>query len=301
MRLNVVRSRWPGLLKILRGCTTFLLLVCVGRSLASAQGADSLRRIDDERFRQAIEYAGREHLAGKPIGDVVASLGLTFLGVPYRAQTLEEPGEEHLVIDLREFDCTTFMENMLVLARCVKEGIGTVAGFARELQSVRYRRGVIEGYPSRLHYFTDWVGENERAGVLRNISLDLGGKEERKQIDFMTTHPELYPRLVKEADVDRLRTIERRLSGREFSYVPRGKVEGILPRLRSGDIIGMVTPMKGIDVSHTGLIVVEEGVARFLHAPLSGGRVQLAEGSLADYCARNPSIAGVIVVRPREP
>ncbi len=59
--------------------------------------------------------------------------------------------------------------------------------------------------------------------------------------------------------------------------------------------------MKGMDVSHTGLIAREGDVPRFLHAPLSGGKVTLAEGSLADYIAGNSGLTGIVIARPLEP
>jgi hypothetical protein len=231
----------------------------------------------------------------------MAVIGLSFLGVPYRARTLETPGSECLVVNLRELDCTTFMENVLVLTRCSKKGCKTFAEYKKELQFVRYRGGIIDGYPSRLHYFIDWVGDNESKKVLSDVSRKLGGHRIDKTIDFMSTHPESYAQLKTASFVDRIVAIEKFLTQRGFYAVLREKVSRILKELRNGDIIGTVTSMKGIDVSHTGLIAVQDGVPKFLHAPLSGGHVQLAEGSLADYVSRNRSIMGVIVARPEEP
>jgi hypothetical protein len=248
-----------------------------------------------------MKLAAEQNIALRPIGDGMAVIGLSFLGVPYRAHTLETPSDECLVVNLRELDCTTFMENVLVLTRCSKKASKTFAEYKNELQFVRYRGGIIDGYPSRLHYFIDWVGDNESKRVLSDFSRKLGGDHIDKAIDFMSTHPESYAQLKTAGFVDRVIVTEKSLTQRGFYAIPREKISRILKQLRNGDIIGTVTSMKGIDVSHTGLIAVQDGVPKFLHAPLSGGHVQLAEGSIADYVTRNRSVTGIIVARPEEP
>ena len=65
--------------------------------------------------------------------------------------------------------------------------------FARTLEYIRYKDGKLDGYASRLHYFTEWIANNESKGLLRNITKDIGGTEITKDINFMSTHRELYP------------------------------------------------------------------------------------------------------------
>ncbi len=72
-------------------------------------------------------------------------------------------------------------------------------------------------------------------------------------------------------------------------------------KLRSGDIIAITTSIPGLDVSHTGMIAVKDGTPYYLHAPLSGGAVQLSQGSLASYLAGAGKQTGIIVARPMEP
>jgi hypothetical protein len=256
---------------------------------------------DGEMFLRVMEFAVDERLADRPIGAVVEAIGRFFLGSPYTAHTLESPGDECLVVNLREFDCTTFMENALVLARCVKKKKQTFAEYREELTFVRYRNGVIDGYPSRLHYLTDWIWDNARKKVLRDVGKTLGGRRSTRRIDFMTTHTESYRQLSDPAAVKSIAAVEGAMNRRGFYAVPRGRIPAVLSRLESGDIIGTVTTMKGMDVSHTGLIARENGVARFLHAPLSGGKVMLAEGSLAEYVQEHAGMTGIVVARPLEP
>jgi hypothetical protein len=299
-----MNSRLPtcnALLRKLYGVIGILLLPLPGYAQATAGGVAPSEDKDEQIFSHVMQSAATKNLAAEPIASVVADVGLSFQGTPYVAHTLEAPGEEHLVVNLRELDCTTFMENALVLARCVKLGKQNFDDYKKELKFVRYRGGVINGYSSRLHYFTDWAADNEIKKVVRNISKDLSGEPSGKTIDFMSTRPASYRQLSTPEAVKDIVKWEEALTKRGFWYVPRTRLARILGKLRDGDIIGMTTSKAGLDVSHTGLIVVQNGVRKFLHAPLSGGNVQLTEGSFAEYVEGIPSMTGIVVVRPCEP
>ena len=56
--------------------------------------------------------------------------------------------------------------------------------FIKNLETIRYRNGVLDGYPSRLHYFTDWIRNNEQKGLVRDITSELGGTEHKKVYQF---------------------------------------------------------------------------------------------------------------------
>ena len=70
------------------------------------------------KFQLAVE----KNLAEKSIGDVIVEVGKSFIGTDYLSHGLEKDGDEQLVINLTGLDCTTFLENSLVLARCIKKG-----------------------------------------------------------------------------------------------------------------------------------------------------------------------------------
>ncbi len=116
-------------------------------------------------------------------------------GSPLSVGTLESKGAEHLVVNLKEFDCFTFVENVTALVCLLTSPQHSFDAFRRILRKIRYRQGRVQGYPSRLHYFSDWIHDNQKKGFVRDVTRDLGGRPLKKAINFMTTHPELYPPL----------------------------------------------------------------------------------------------------------
>jgi hypothetical protein len=254
---------------------------------------------DKDIFEQTIRWGVAAGLMGKPVGDTMIALGQHFLGKPYIAHSLEEPGEEHLVVNLRGFDCLTLVENCLSFSRCFASGKTSFDDFRTQLTRIRYTGGTIKGYTSRLHYFTDWMSDNVRKGVVQEMTMTLGGEEYRKTINFMTTHRDKYAQLGNDSTaVARVQIAESNLSGNPLHRVPREKIGLILDSLHNGDIIGTVTSMEGIDIAHTGMVIRKDGTSKFLHAPLSGGAVTISEGSIAEYVRGIKSLTGIVVARP---
>jgi hypothetical protein len=103
---------------------------------------------DDLRFFQ--EIVGMLARDGKHVlspGAGVAAAGLAFLGRPYGAHTLEGEGPERLVINLRELDCFTLVENAVVLERLFRTGATGFPDYAATLRRLRYRNGILDGLP----------------------------------------------------------------------------------------------------------------------------------------------------------
>lgn len=262
------------------------------------QDDDVHRKICMNTFAMACERT----LASEPIGEVVAAIGKSFVGTQYVAHTLEEPGEEHLVVNLQGFDCVSFYENSLSLARCVKKNTPTFEAFKKELQWIRYRSGVINGYPSRLHYTSDYFYDNIQKGVVRDMTEELGGVRYTKTVNFMSTHTEAYAHLKDNPRfVEVIKAQEEAINGRTNLYIPKDKVAAILNKIQSGDILGTTTSKEGMDTSHTGIALRQDNDVHFMHAPLAGGAVEISKGNLAEYLARNTAQTGIMIVRPLEP
>ena len=102
-------------------------------------------------------------------GNLIVEIGRLFINVPYKAGTLENLGKEKLIVNVSGFDCTTFVETVLALARYTVAGKLSRSEFLENLKLIRYRQGKIDGYSSRLHYFTDWLRDNEKKKIIKDI------------------------------------------------------------------------------------------------------------------------------------
>ncbi|MBI3788793.1 MAG: DUF1460 domain-containing protein, partial [Ignavibacteriales bacterium] len=193
-------------------------------------------------------------------------------------------------------------ENALVLARCIKKNKMTFDDYKAELQFIRYRGGKIEGYPSRLHYTSDYMYDNEKKKVWKLMAKDLGGVAFTKKVGFMSTHPDSY-RQIKEnpAFAKVIAAQEQEINAREKFYIPKENVEKIVGKIMPGDILGMTTDMDGLDTSHTGIAIREDGVTKLMHAPLAGKQVLISDSALPEYLARNKRQTGIMIARPMEP
>jgi hypothetical protein len=203
---------------------------------------------------------------------------------------------------MRGLDCVSFCENAVVLARCIKKNAMTFEDYKKELQYLRYRGGVIDRYPSRLHYFTDYIHDGEKKGIWRNVTKLLGGKPYRKTINFMSRHPEAYRQLREHADfVEIVRRQEAEISQREHWYIPKTELRAVEVQISNGDILAITTSIEGLDVSHTGVAFHDRGRLHMMHAPDVGSKVTVTELPLAEYLAKNRTQTGIIVARPLEP
>lgn len=283
----------------------FLKYTMLAAGASMMPGLQLVADEDDATHREILDAtfarAASEGLQTKPIGDVVAAIGVSFLEAPYKAHTLEVPGEERLVVNLKEFDCVTFVESVLAIARCVKRGTTTYAAFTGELRRIRYRNGVINGYASRLHYFSDWIQDNETKRVVRNVAPTLGGVPLEKTINYMSRHRPAYRQLKNDRVYNAIVRVEKELNARRHIYLPKDRIQALRDLIQDGDIVGITTSLEGLDVSHTGFAYRFMGLLRFLHAPLSNGTIRISKRSLVDYLAQEPSRTGIMIARPLEP
>ena len=254
---------------------------------------------DLEIFEETVAWARRQRLDTLELGAIMVKVGRRFVGEPYTPHTLDLPGPERLVVNLREFDCVTFVENALAFGRIIRAGDTDFRAFTDELRRIRYRDGVIDAYPSRLHYFSEWIGDNGERGIVRDISREIGGIADREPIDFMSTHADAYVQLEGNPEwVARIREIERRLSAGPRYYVPQDRIAGVADRIRDGDVIAATSSVRGLDIAHTGLALWIDGRLHLMHAPLVGKSVEISERPLADRIARIEGQDGIMVARP---
>ena len=253
---------------------------------------------EDRAICETLLKSARERRdEGKPFSELVLAAGRHFLDTPYEPDTLEGGGPEEVIVNLRAFDCVTFVENAVVLAGLIHSGKTAFADFAAALEQIRYRRGRCAGYASRLHYFTDWIYDNGRKGLVRDITREIGGIPFRKTFHWLTDRREDHPGLKDPIAFRRLRIIEGTCSRRPLFFIPKASLEAAVDRMTDGDIIAMTTDERGLDVSHTGLSVRIGGQLHFLHASSAAGRVVLSEITLNRYLLARRSRTGIIVCR----
>ena len=257
---------------------------------------------DVEVCNSKFELAVEQNLAEKPIADIIVEIGKSFIGTDYLAHGLEKDGNEQLVINLTGLDCTTFLENALVLARCVKTGKTSFDDYLSELQFIRYRDGVIDQYPSRLHYFSDWIYDNVKKGILKDLSKDLGGEKIKFKVDFMSTHPESYKQLKDTPDfIPIIKKQEKNISCREYYFIPKDELAAKEESIQNGDLIAITTTVEGLDIGHVGIAVkMDDGRIYLMHAPTVNTRVHITKEPLADYLMKYKRHSGVIVLRATE-
>ena len=266
--------------------------------------ADSLRTPPADstaaRFADVMEAAAAQDLRGTPVGPIMQTLGLQFRGASYLEGTLDAPPTETLVVRLDGFDCVTFMETTMAMARGVAQGDRSYEGFARRLAQQRYRAGTI-GYCSRLHYFTDWLVTNERRGLVRIVSNEFGSRVLRDTLDFMSTHRSAYDRFAANDSLFAcIQDMEAHLQATQppVRYVPQDSIRAVYDRLRAGDLLAFVTPIDGLDVAHTGLVYKgDDGATGLLHASLSDGVTVFPD--LQRYVQQFDTQIGIVVARPQ--
>jgi hypothetical protein len=235
-------------------------------------------------------------------------VGELAVGTPYVAFTLEEylraggspSATEPLTLSLTRFDCVSLVESCLGVARVADDsGPPTWEHFAHEMERMRYRDGVRRDYASRLHYFSEWISDGERRGLLRDLGATLGGVEDARPLRFMTEHRVSYPGLADDGVFRAIGEMERSLDDQPRRVVPTDRIPEVSDRIQTGDVLAFATSIPGLDVSHAAFAYRDgQGMLRVLHAPLSGGTVEVTRATLPEYVAAIRRSTGILVARP---
>lgn len=232
-------------------------------------------------------------------GKTMVAIGKTFMGTPYVGKTLEVGDIETLVINLHGLDCTTFVENVLAFSILLKKGQSDLDDFTQALETIRYKDGRLDGYASRLHYFSEWIANNEKKGLLKDVTSEIGGMEITKDINFMSTHRDLYPFLKDDENFKKIQASENYLNDQSICVLPQEKIESNEHLIQSGDIIALATSINGLDVTHTGIATREkDGRIHLLHASTGSMEVEVTELPLSEYLKKVKKNTGIMVARP---
>ena len=259
---------------------------------------------------KAVAAKVMEEMAPKadlPLPDLMVIAAKSLLGTEYVAGTLEEdPSNEQLRLYLTKTDCILFVETCLNLARAVKAGGGRMPSFddyAALVAGTRYRCEPPYTYGDRIHYTTEWIRRQD--GVLKDITLELGGEVYDHPIFFMTKNSKLYKQLADAEinpgaalDLEKVAGAEESLNREPMTYIPKDRVASVAGGIRSGDIICFVSKVEGLDIAHVAMAYVDKGWVGFIHASQADGKVEIDKRTIAEYVGSRSNLSGIKVVRP---
>jgi N-acetylmuramoyl-L-alanine amidase-like len=260
-----------------------------------------------DQFNRLVAKAKAGNWKALPIGGRTAAVGQALVGTRYKHFTLEIDNRiESPSVNFQGMDCWTFFEIALSFARMLNEPESnwTPERLLHYIELDRYRGGECTGdYLSRLHYLEDWLYDNNRRGLVEDLTRDLGGRSVPHSAREMSAGWRHYRYLAANRSLlGPLARMEANVSSRPLHEIPKDRVAGIESKLRSGDIIGIISRDRGAlrSTAHVGLALrTSDGVLHFMHAssPSNYGRVVI-DSRLSKYLYRYRSDSGILVARP---
>jgi hypothetical protein len=260
-----------------------------------------------DQFNRLVAKAKAGNWKALPIGERTAAVGQALVGTRYKHFTLEIDNRiESPSVNFQGVDCWTFFEIALSFARMLNEPESnwTPERLLHYIEMDRYRGGECTGeYLSRLHYLEDWLYDNNRRGLVEDLTRELGGRSVPHSAREMTAGWRHYRYLAANRSLlGPLARMEANVSSRPLYEIPKDRVAGIESKLRSGDVIGIISRDRGAlrSTAHVGLALrSSDGVLHFMHAssPSNYGRV-VVDSQLSKYLYRYRSDSGILVARP---
>ena len=254
---------------------------------------------DQKRIENILaKYANH----GTSASSLIITLAREFKGVPYVAKTLENDSIENLVINTRQLDCTTYVENVLAMYLCIKDHKLSFPDFCSYLRQIRYVGGKVS-YPTRQHYFTEWIDENTKDGFVEELQSPNPPftATQHLRINFMSKHTSLYPMLKNNPElVKPIAEMESRLSGNVYRFIPKASIANtqlFRSTIHDGDIIAITTSKSGLDTSHIGIAVWHKDGLHMLNASQIHKKVVEEPMTLYQYMQKHPSQNGIRIVR----
>ena len=224
----------------------------------------------------------------------------SFIGTPYKGGTLDACENETLIVRTDSLDCTTYVETVLALYLSSFKDNPGYDDFSESLRYIRYRGGVTDGYASRLHYFSDWASDNEKKGILREVTQE--GEQDVRicSLNYMTTHSDLY-RQLKDNDslVSEISKVEKSWIDYKMPYIPKNVLNSSKDDspVEDGDILALTTNVSGLDVLHLGFALWIDGRLHLLHASSLHGKVIIDTSTIFDYLKNRNKHTGIRVLR----
>ena len=273
-----------------------LIIYIIGIMLVQGMKAQTTyQQADSLKICQLLRQANRE--------TSVLWLARQFLGVPYVAHTLEVNDDERLVVNTRQLDCTTLVETVAALKLCTQAGKHGFADYLNALRQLRYRQGRMAGYPSRLHYFTDWIRDKVAMQLVTDIQQPNPpfSAVQTVNVDYMSTHTSAYKALKASAAlVPEIRAAEQSLTGMKVRYIPKRSLRNsalLRKVIKDGDILAITCNKKGLDIAHLGFAVWRSNGLHLLNASMIHKKVIEEPMTLYQYMQKHKTHTGIRVVR----
>ncbi len=269
--------------------TAFIAILALVSTVLQAQECD---RRYSELMGEIYKY--RE----LPTNELILKIALLREGTPYVAGTLEGEKEE-LIIKLDETDCILFVESCFALAQTAKSTDTSYTNFCKNIRELRYRNGVVDGYPSRIHYTSEWIQQAEKRGLVKEVSKEIAGTPLNQKFSFMTEKAERYSQLAgNPANIEKIAAVENQLNSHQYHYIPKSEVPQFLEKLQPGDMIGFCTSIKGLDLTHVGIVIEHNGKMTFIHASMGAMKVVIDHKSIVEYINGIKNNIGIRIIRP---
>ena len=278
------------------------ILILFAALVGLASGAAAFEK-RDARFTQKDVDNFNEVMAllapdrDLPMCELVIKTAKHFLGTPYVAGTLElEP--ERLTVNTRETDCILFVEMCLAMSLTAKEDDPTFDKYVDNLRRLRYRDGVVDGYPSRIHYTSEWIIQGTLRGLFSDVSRECGGVPLDQKFNFMSNHTGSYKQLKDNPqNVKRIREVEQNLESWDYWYIPKADLPKCIKNIKTGDIIGFNSATPGLDIAHVAYAYWEGDTLTFIHASYTDKKVVINKTPLVPYTNSVKSHNGLRVIR----
>lgn len=245
-----------------------------------------------------------KNAASQPSGtNLIIYIAEQLKGIPYVAHTLEPNNNERLIINLRQLDCTTFVEQVAALYLCVKERKTTFADYCKMLQKLRYEGGAEPHYTKRLHYYSSWIEDKKSMDICKEIQSPNPPftKVQRLSLNWMTTHVNDYRMLKNNPSwVPQIRKMEQKMEGRQYRYIPKEQIKNtrlLRNTIKDGDIIAIITNKKGLDTQHLGFALWHKDGLHLLNASSIHKKVIDEPMTLRTYLYKHPSMPGLRIIR----
>ncbi len=249
--------------------------------------------------QDSLLFLEKQQLAAADTSTIARTMAIarSFLGAPYVHGCLECVKDEALTVNLREMDCWTFVENSVAIALTHDGSYGFYKSF---LQQLRYWGGHVDGYGSRIHYFTGWLLQAEKCGIIEDLSASMGGVPYDKKVGYITARPAKYPKINHEKVFLELKKAEKRINAHKWYFIPQSRIAKMEHLIQEGDLVCLTSAKADLDIAHQGFAVKQNGRVYLMHASSLSKKVIIARQPLAQYVVAQRGQTGIMVARLKQ-